>query len=83
MDVEGGPPPHLSPEFDAFKHLIASCGKRKADPSIQRFVKKEDILIIELPIQRPCRTALILAERGLIGKFTGLRPSPKAIEGWV
>jgi len=84
MDATGGPRPPLPPKIDAFKRLVASCGKRKANPNQQNFVKKvESIPSIELPTEHPCRTALNLAERRLIGQFTGLWPSPKAIDGWV
>ena len=50
---------------------------------MQQFVKKVDIPTIELPDDRPCRMTLNLSEHGLIGQFTGLWPSPKAIDGWV
>ena len=46
-------------------------------------MKKVDIPSVELPAERICRSALNLAERGLIGQFTGLWSSPKAIDGWV
>ena len=39
--------------------------------------------MVELPAERICQSTLNLAERGLIGQFTSLWPSPKAIEGWV
>ena len=81
MDVGGDPTP-LPPELDAFKRLVATCGKRKGGPS-QRFVKKVDIPSVGLPADWICRTALTLVEHGLIGQFTGLWPSPKAIDSWV
>ena len=77
--ASGGGLPPLPPEIDAFKRLIASCGKRKGTPLAQTFVKKSEIPYVDLPVERPCRTALDLAKRGLIGQFTGLWPSPKAI----
>ena len=84
MDAGGGPRPPLPPKIDAFKRLVASCSKRKANSNQRKFVKKvESIPFVELPPQRPCWTALNLAERGLIGQFMGLWPSPKAIDGWV
>ena len=46
-------------------------------------MKKADIPSVDLPVERPCRTASNLAERGLIGQFTGLWPSLKAVDGWV
>ena len=83
MDAGGDPPPPLPPEMDAFKWLVSSYGKRKRGPNLQRFVKKLDIPLVELPAERTFRPTLNIAERGLIGKFTGLWPSLKAIDGWV
>ena len=79
---EGVPPP-LPPEIDAFKHLLASYGKRKGSPMVQNFVKKTSIPYVDLPAKRPCLTTLNLAERGLIGKFTSLWSCPKENDGWV
>ena len=81
MDSGKDPLLPLPPDLDAFKKLIASCGKRKGGPS-QKFVKKAEIPLIELHVQT-CQTDLNLIDHGLIGKFTGLWPSPKAIDGWV
>ena len=79
--MSGGEPPFpLPPDLEAFKKLIASSGKRKGGPA-QKFVKKLDIPSVELPAEKTCRLALNLAERGLIGQFTGLWPSPMAIDG--
>ena len=82
MDSGGVPPLPLPLDLEAFKRLIASSGKRKGGVS-NKFVKKVGIPSIELPTERTCRSTLNLAERGLIGQFTGLWLSPKAIEGWV
>ena len=82
MEYGGVPLLPLPPDLEAFKRLIASCGKRKGGPS-QKFVKKVDIPSVELPTDRICRSTLNIVERGLIGQFTGLWPSPKAIDGWV
>ena len=38
---------------------------------------------VDLPAERPRRTALNIEKCELIGQFTGLWPSPKAINGWV
>ena len=78
----GEPPLPLPPDLEAFKRSIASSGKRKGGPT-QNFVKKVDIPSVELPADKTCHLTLNLAERGLIGQFTGLWPSPKAIDGWV
>ena len=82
MESRRDPPLPLPPDLDAFKRSIASYGKRKGGP-LQKFVKKVDIPSMELPIERTCRSTLSLAKRGLIRQFTGLWPSPKAIDGWV
>ena len=78
----GEPPMPLSPNLEAFKRLITSCGKRKGGPA-QKFVKKVDIPFVGFLAIRTCRSALNLVERGLVGKFTGLWHSPRAIDGWV
>ena len=84
MDIGGGSSPPIPLEIDAFKRLVVFYGKRKGSPIVQQFVEKAiNIPSVELLVERPCRTALNLAEHGLIGKFTGLWPSPKAIDGWV
>jgi hypothetical protein len=47
-------------------------------------VKKMDAIpTVDLPVDEPCRAALNIVERGLIGHFTGLWPSPRAIEAWI
>ena len=81
MDSGSDPPLPLPPDLDAFKRLIASCGKRKGGPS-QKFVKKTYMPSVEIPA-KTCQTDLNLVVRGLIGKFTGISPFPKAIDGWV
>ena len=83
MESGSDPPPPLPPELLAFKRLVASSGKQKGNSLVQQFVKKVDIPSVELPAERPCQMALNIYERGLIGQFTGLLPSPKAIDGWV
>ena len=76
--------PPLPPEVLAFKSLVASGPKRPPSESLKRFVKKMDsIPTVALPEEDTCRSALNLAERGLIGHFTGLWPSPKSVEEWT
>ena len=69
--------------LEAFKALVRSGPKAK--PSLSsKFVKKmEEIPSLELSPEEPCDLALLLAEKGLIGKFTGLWPSPKSVEAWM
>ena len=40
----------------------------------------DEIPSLDLSPMDPCQKALILLEKSLIDKFTGLRPSPKAVE---
>ena len=75
----------ISPSSDltTFRRLIALGSKRKLTQIQQSFVKNlYNIPSIDLPVDQTCRSTLNLAEKGLIGQFTGLWPSPKAIEGW-
>ena len=82
MDPGGVPPLPLPPELEAFKKLIASGRKRNGGGS-QKFIKKVDIPSVELPAKRTCRSTLNLVDRGIIGQFSGLYPSPKATDGLV
>lgn len=86
MDRGGGSeiPPPSPPEVEAFKKLVAAAGKRPITGAQLKFVKKIDsISTVVLPAEETCRSALNLTQRGLIGQFTGLWPSPKAVEDWV
>ena len=83
MEFGSDPPPPLPSKLLSFKRLVASSGKREGNSLVQQFVKKVDIPTVELPAERPCRTALNLSEHGLIRQFTGLWPSPKVIDRWV
>ena len=49
-DPGGVPPLPLPPELEAFKKLIASCGKRNGGGS-QKFIKKVDIPSVELLVE--------------------------------
>ena len=71
-------------QWEAFKALVRLAGP-KAKPSLStKFVKKmEEIPSLELSSEEPCNLALLLAENALIGKFTGLWPSPKSVEAWM
>jgi hypothetical protein len=70
--------------LEAFKRLVRTPGP-KPKPSIKsKFVKKmEEIPSLELDPEGPCQLALLLTENALIGKFTGLWPSPKTVEAWM
>jgi hypothetical protein len=70
--------------LDAFQALVRAV-RPNSKPSISsKFVKKmEEIPSVELSPEEPCKLALLLAETALIGKFTGLWPSPKTVEAWM
>jgi hypothetical protein len=85
MSPSGGldpsPPP---PEVTAFKALIDLNSKRQPSVSQQKFVKRMNTIpTVALPEAETCKAALNLAEKGLIGQFTGLWPSPKSVEEWI
>jgi len=70
--------------WEAFKALIRSTGAKAKPSTPSKFVRKmEEIPILELSPQDPCDLALELSEKALIGKFTGLWPSPKAVTIWM
>jgi len=77
------PPPPLRSPTEAFSQLLAGLPKKRTSDAA-KFVKKiDEILVISLPPETPIQVALSLAERALIGQFTGLWPSPKSTERWV
>jgi hypothetical protein len=77
------PPPPPPSAADAFNLLLASLPKKKKCEAA-KFVKKlDDIPEISLPPEGPIQVALSLADRALVGQFTGLWPSPKSTENWV
>ena len=64
----------------AFKALVQAAAPQEASHSSSKFMKKMDkIPSLEISPSDPCQKALILSEQALIGKFTGLWPSPKAV----
>ena len=74
---------HSTPAFDAFNQILAGLPQKKRSEA-SKFVKKlDEIPEISLPPEAPIQVALSLADRGLIGQFTGLWPSPKTTEQWV
>ena len=72
------PDPINEDSLEAFKALVRSAGPKFKPSLSSKFVKKmEEIPSLELSPEEPCNIALQLAENALIGKFTGLWPSPK------
>ena len=76
----------LDPEFveDQFQHIMASLPLVQAVVALSSwFVKQEDIPEVNLSSVASKRKAVTLSEKGLIGLFTGLWPSPHSIEVWL
>jgi hypothetical protein len=70
--------------LEAFKALVRSAGPKSTPSLSSKFVKKmEKIPSLELSPEGPCSLSLLLAEKALIEKFTGLWPSPKTVEAWI
>ena len=70
--------------LEAFKELVRAARPQcKLSISSKFFKKMEEIPSVELSPEEPCKLALLLAENALIGKFTGLWPSPKMVEAWM
>ena len=71
-------------QLTTFKALVQAVVPQAASHTPSKFVKKMDeIPSLELSPLDPCQKALLLSEQALIGKFTGLWPSPKAVEIWI
>ena len=71
-------------QLAAFKALVQAAAPQAASLSSSKFVKKMDeIPSLELSPSDPCQKYLVLSEQALIGKFTGLWPSPKAVENCI
>ena len=67
-----------------FSNLVKFLPPECPQPALSKFVKKLDVFQeVQLPLVLPCMVALSLAEKGLIGQFTGLWASPKTIQRWV
>jgi len=80
------PPPPRPPSADeaAFDKLIQATRKKVGSAPPPKFVKKlEDIPEIELPTDSSIPLAVGLAEKALVGQFTGLWPSPRTTNSWV
>lgn len=87
MEAQGSPlgPSHAPPPDTeaAFSSLLALLPKKKKSEAT-KFVKKlDDVPEVNLPPEGPIQVALSLADRALVGQFTGLWPSPKSTENWV
>ena len=73
---------HLEYEIVAFNSLVINVTKfQKCPPS--RFVKKLDEILKVKVFAHARLCAPQLAERGIVGQFTGLWPSPRSIHLWI
>ena len=77
-EVGGESSPNRS---EAFDRLVTNHAKRTGKRELPKFVKRiEDVPEVALPLEETIRVALSLADRALIGQFTGLWPSPKTTD---
>ena len=82
MAGEECPPP--DPKSVAFDRLIGTQNRISGLRDPPKVVKRiEDVPEVALPPEETMRVALSLADRALIGKFTGLWPSPKTTDSQV
>lgn len=83
-DPHSSTQPGIKENAEAFESLTAENGARRNRQSVNKFVKKlKSIPEISLPPTFPRRASISLAERGLVGQFTGLWPSPKLVKNGV
>ena len=83
MEALSSPQAGLPSAAKAFSRLLAGLPQKKKSEAA-KFVKRlDDIPEISLPPETPIQVSLSLAERALVGQFTGLWPSPKSTESWV
>jgi len=76
--------PEAAAAQQAFTTLVKSLPPQRPRPAISKLLKKLDVLQeVILPPALPRMATLSLAERGLIGQFTGLWPSPKRAQRWI
>ena len=77
-------PPDPSSFEDKFQHIVASLpSEQPAATRASRFVKLVDVPEVKLNSPASKRKAVTLSEKGLIGLFTGLWPSPRFVEIWL
>jgi len=77
-------PPDPEKYEELFASLIPDNASSRSRPSVSKFVKKLDqIPEVSLPPSLPRKSVITLAERGLVGQFTGLWPSPRSVQKWV
>ena len=68
-------------QLKAFKALVQVVVPQVASHPPSKFMKKMDeIPSLELSPLDPCQKVLLLSEKSLIDKFTGLWPGPKTVE---
>ena len=77
-------PPNPELVEDRFRSIVASLPPPSiAAPPFSRFVKRADVPEVKLYSVASKRKAVTLSEKGLIGLFTGLWPSPRSVEVWL
>ena len=77
-------PPDPSSVEDRFQSIVAALPPAQAatTPS-SKFVKRSEVPEVKLSSVVSKRKVVALFEKGLIGLFTGLWPSPCSVEVWL
>ena len=75
------PDPSVDDRFKLIVDAMPSVPAAAAPSS--RFVKRADIPEVKLSSVASKRKAVALSEKGLIGLFTGLWPSPRSVDIWL
>lgn len=83
--AESDPPPQDPEDFEKqFASLISENAAGKIRPYASKFIKKlDEIPEVSLPPSLLRKAAISLAERSLVGQFTGLWPSLRSVQRWV
>ena len=84
MVGSASPPPASENPEEIFASLLSEPSDARPRPSLTKFIKKlDEIPEVSLPPSLPRKSAIALSERGLVGQFNGLWPSPRTVQKWV
>ena len=80
--------PPLDPDLEEFnghfQRIVASSAPLSSSvSSSSHFVKRSQVPSVKLSFMASKRKVVTLSEKGLIGLFTGLWPSPRSVEVWL
>ena len=77
-------PPDPPSVDDRFQSIVAGLPPVPVPAApTSKFVKRSEVPEVKLCSVASKRKAVALSEKGLIGLFTGLWPSPRSVEIWL